>query len=126
MHFQSLLRWCRCTTRKDVLIQWEYVQGLLDKCKEALLLSDQANNVSNEMSTKAILPPVERATPGNRSWAAFAMYNDVLAEHVANVATKRWKDRLAGTDVFAISHAQRMLESAMVDWDTRGPFSVAN
>jgi glyoxylase-like metal-dependent hydrolase (beta-lactamase superfamily II) len=115
----------RTGTRQDVLIQQEYVLDLFNSCVDALLLSAQSKNNSNELSVEAILPAVEEANPGN-PWALFATYIDVLAEHVANVTTHRWKDRLAGTDVYALSNAHAMLEPVRIDWGILGPFGVAN
>lgn len=115
----------RTGTREDVLIQQEYVLDLFNSCVDTLLLSGQDKNVSHQLSTQAILPPVIEANPGN-PWALFSTYIDVLAEHVANVTTQRWKDRLAGTDVYALSNAHAMLEPVRIDWGVLGPFGVSN
>ena len=61
--------------------------------------------------------------PGN-AWALFRTYLDELAEYAANVTVAKWAGKLAGTDVFALSNAQAMLEPVRIDWGILGPYGV--
>lgn len=115
----------RTGTKEDVLVQQEFVHDLFNTCVEAINMSAQSSNDSNPLSISTYLPGVEKANPGN-PWAEFATYGDTLAEYVASAMIKRWKDRLAGTDVYALSHARAMLEPVMIDWGILGAFGVEN
>lgn len=114
----------RAGTRQDVLIQQEYIQDLYNACVSALEMSAEQGNASNALSVSVLLPPVEKANPGN-SWAVFRAYLDALAEYAANVTIDKWVDKLAGTDVFALSNANVMLESVRIDWGVLGPYGVS-
>ena len=115
----------RAGTRLDVLIQREYVHDLYNWCAEALLLSAQPANSSNSLSASVILSAVEKIDPGNL-WASFRTCLDTVANYVANVTVDKWSNRLAGTDVSALSNAEIMLESVRIDARILGPFGVTN
>jgi hypothetical protein len=94
--------------------------------RDAMLQSAKgSNNGSNLLSIETIVPPVEKVNPDN-FWADVAAFDYVLVEHVARESIRRWEDRLAGTDVYAMSNAQAMLESVRIDWGILGPFGVVD
>ena len=113
----------RVGTREDVIIQREYINDLYNNCADALISSAAPPNASNPVSVQTLLPPVQKANPGN-GWAVFDFYLDSIAEYCANVTTEKWLGKLAGADVFTFSNAQVMVNSARVDFDVLGPFGV--
>ncbi|KAL8870776.1 MAG: hypothetical protein Q9174_003255 [Haloplaca sp. 1 TL-2023] len=114
----------RVGTRRDVVIQQEYITQLYDNCKTAILLSAARPNASNPLSIQTSLVPIETSDPGN-SWATFNTYaHQVMGEWCANKTTAAWLGRLAGADVYGQSHADTMISSLRIDFGVLGPFGV--
>jgi glyoxylase-like metal-dependent hydrolase (beta-lactamase superfamily II) len=108
----------RIGTRRDVVIQKEYVQDIFDNCKAAIGLTATADPV---IGAGAILGPIGTLNPGN-SWAQFKGYLDIVAEYCGNKTTAKWEGKLGGADVFTFENAYIMVEHLRIDWNVLGPF----
>ncbi|KAL8715732.1 MAG: hypothetical protein Q9220_000399 [cf. Caloplaca sp. 1 TL-2023] len=116
----------RAGTRKDVVIQREYITQLFDNCAEAIRLSAAPPNATNPLSVQTSLVAVEAANLGN-PWALFYVYeHDVLAGWCGNKTIAAWLGRLAGVDVYTPDNAVTMINSLRIDFGLLGPFGVTD
>ena len=113
----------RAGTRRDVLVQQEYVKDLFANCKHVIVLSAQPPSASNPISARSILLGVEKANPGN-SWAYFNTYFDTVTTYCANLTNEKWLGRLGGADVYGFDNADTMINSVRIDYGILGPFAV--
>ena len=108
----------RSGTRKDVLIQREYMHDLRSSCKAAIELTATADPV---LGADHIQKTVLAANPGNY-WAVFRAYLDLVSERCANATSEKWLGKLGAVDVFAFESAYAMVEHLRLDYNVLGPF----
>lgn len=106
----------RTGVREDVKVQKEYLEDLMENCRDAITNSTAAIN--------EILGGTVTANPGN-SWASFKTYLAWTSEACAARMNEKWVGRLGGADVFAFENAYKMVEILRLDYDFLGPFGVA-
>lgn len=105
----------RTGVRQDVLVQKEYIQDLMDNCKEAI--------ANSTMSINDIVGPTVQKNPGN-GWATFKTYLTYVANECSEETNKKWLGRLGAADVFGYDNAFKMVEVLRLDYSILGPFGV--
>ncbi|KAL0637297.1 hypothetical protein Q9L58_003781 [Maublancomyces gigas] len=105
----------RTGVRQDVLVQKEYIQDLMDNCKEAI--------TNSTMSINDIVGPTVQKNPGN-GWATFKTYLTYVANECSEKTNKKWLGRLGAADVFGYDNAFKMVEVLRLDYSFLGPFGV--
>jgi glyoxylase-like metal-dependent hydrolase (beta-lactamase superfamily II) len=98
-------------TRKDVVLQKEYITDLYHNCVAALTGPADGNQT---------LGPVVATNPGN-PWAIFKVVLKRGVDECAEKTNRKWNGRLAAVDVFGWENAYKMLESLRIDFGVLGP-----
>jgi len=91
----------RLGTRQDVRVQMEYVGALRANAKKALQTVD--------------FMAIARETGFENSWLLFDRYLNAVAKACADSTIPKWRDRLAGADIWTHSHCLVMTESLRID-----------
>jgi glyoxylase-like metal-dependent hydrolase (beta-lactamase superfamily II) len=101
----------RLGTRADVRLQKEYVADLTASTTQTLQTLDPT-------------PYFAKYGPTGNAWAIFKAYLDEAARLAAEPVTAKYLQKLGGADVFTLSSASAMVNSARIDAGTLGPFGI--
>jgi glyoxylase-like metal-dependent hydrolase (beta-lactamase superfamily II) len=113
----------RSGNRTDVENSLAYVLELKSSCTEAYQLGASPNNATNNLSAAAIGAAALAANPNNTFAALKAILNG-LTEYCEKVTNEKFRDILAGTDVYGDENAFKMVDSLRIEFDAGGPFAV--
>ena len=58
---------------------------------------------------------IAQQTGFENSWLLFDTYLDAVAQECTDLTLTKWKERLAGADVFTSSHCFKLVESLRID-----------
>jgi glyoxylase-like metal-dependent hydrolase (beta-lactamase superfamily II) len=91
----------RSGTKEDVTTQLAFMSDVHTAASEGLSMTKMAEGMS--------------ATDQTNPWAVFVNYIDRVTIHCVNAVTPKWKNRLAGFDVFIYDQCLSMEQSLRVD-----------
>ena len=103
----------RLGNREDVEVQKAYFQDLIDTAMKYL---DDVSPARNAMDAPVtFMSAAEQAGGWTNPWLIFDTYLNGVTDGVVAEVLPRWKDRLAGADVFTRTHAWEIVERLRLD-----------
>lgn len=103
----------RLGNREDVEVQKAFFQDLVDTSMKHF---DDVSPARNDMEAPVtFMSAAEQAGGWSNPWLIFDTYLNGVADLVVDEVLPRWKDRLAGADVFTRSHAWEVVERLRID-----------
>ena len=91
----------RLGTREDVVTQKEYIMDMQANAATALQTVD-FNSIAQEVGFE-------------NPWNLFNTYLEVVNQECADLTLEKWQTKLAGADIFTISHCARLVENLRIN-----------